>query len=146
VSFDGLLTFRITPCTSCITKQFMLCVFTTSHIHIMLIGWLLYSSSVSNRSTFPVQFRFRFCPKLDCGSIPRKTKTVGNRPVLPPPTWHFQFTILSPIECLSSDRMVTWSICGWCTFCRSFDSRCQIWDRINICWVAIDTPRISHNI
>jgi len=33
-----------------------------------------------------------------------------------------------------------------CSFSHSFTSRIQISDRTNILWVAIDNPRISHNV
>jgi len=75
-----------------------------------------------------------------------KTWTVGNGLVLPPTTQHFNFTILAPIKYLSSDCIMTWSVCTLCSFSRCFISRCQICDRTNICWVAIEKSRISHNI
>ena len=80
------------------------------------------------------------------GLTTRKTRTIGNGPVLPPKTRHFKFTILAPIKYLSSDRIMTWSVCTLCSFSRSFTSRCQICDRTDICWVAIENPPISRKI
>jgi len=80
------------------------------------------------------------------GLTMRETQTVGNRPVSPPKTNHFKFSILAPIKYLRSDRTVTWSICSLCSFRHSCTSRCQICERSNICWVAIENPWISHKI
>jgi len=41
------------------------------------------------------------------GLTTRKTWTVGNRAVLQPKTRHFKFSILAPIEYLSSNRITT---------------------------------------
>ena len=76
----------------------------------------------------------------------RKTRTVGNGPVLPPKTRHFKFTILAPIKYLSSDRITTWSIRRLCSINSYFTSRIQICDRTNIRWVATENPRISLKI
>jgi hypothetical protein len=75
-----------------------------------------------------------------------KTRTVAIGPVLPPKTRHFKFTILAPIKYLSSDRIVTWSVCRLCSFSRSFTFRSQIWDRTNIRCVAIENPPIWRKI
>jgi len=74
-----------------------------------------------------------------------KTRTVGNRPVLPSKTRQFKFTILAPIKYLSSDCMMTSSVHRLCSFSRSFTSRSQICDRRNICSVAIENLRILLN-
>jgi len=41
-----------------------------------------------------------------------KTQTVAIGPELPPNSRHFNLTTLSPMKYLSSDRIVTWSICS----------------------------------
>jgi len=80
------------------------------------------------------------------GLTTSKSRTVGNGPVLPPNTQHFEFTVLPPIQYLSSDRIMTWSICRLCSFSFSFTSCCEIWDRRNIRWVTMENPRISAEI
>ena len=75
-----------------------------------------------------------------------KTRTIGNGPVLPPKTRHFKFTILTPMKYLSSDHIMTWSICRVCSISRFITSHCQMCNRINICRVAIENPQISHII
>jgi len=75
-----------------------------------------------------------------------KTRTVSIGPVLPLKTRHFQFTILAPIKYLSSDCIITWSVCRLCSFGRPFTSRSQIWHRTNIRCVAIENPPISCKI
>jgi hypothetical protein len=76
----------------------------------------------------------------------RNTRTVGNGVVLPPKTRHLKFTILAPIQYLSSDRITTWLIRRLCSFSRSFTSGFQICDRTSIRWVAIENPPISLKI
>jgi hypothetical protein len=76
----------------------------------------------------------------------RKTRTVGNGPVLQPKTRHFKFTIVAPIKYFSSDRITTWSICRLCSFSRSITSRFQIFDRTSIHWVAIENLPIPSEI
>jgi len=71
------------------------------------------------------------------------TQTIGHGPVLPPKTRHFKCTNLPPIKNLSSDRIMTWSLHTLCSFSRSFTSSCQISNRTNILWVAIENPPIS---
>jgi len=84
---------------------------------------------------------------LAMGLTTRKTLTVGNGPVLPPKTQHLMFTILAPINYLSSDRLMTWSICTLCSVSRSFTSRWQICEsRTNIRRVAIENPETSPKI
>ena len=73
----------------------------------------------------------------------QKTRPTGNGPVLPPKTRHFNITTLPPIKYLSSDRIMTWSVCRLCSSTRSFTSRSQIFDPTNIRWVAIEYPLIS---
>jgi len=80
------------------------------------------------------------------GLTTRKTWTVGNGPVLPPKTRHFKSIILAPIQYLSSDRIMTWSVRTLCSFSRSFTSCCQICDRTNIRCVAIENPPILRKI
>jgi hypothetical protein len=52
----------------------------------------------------------------------------------------------APIKYLSSDRIMTWGILRLCSFSRSFTCRFQIWDPTNICWVAVENPRIFVSI
>jgi len=49
----------------------------------------------------------------------------------------------APIQYLSSDHIVTWSLRRLCSFSRSFTSRAQMYNPTNICWVAIENPRNS---
>jgi len=46
-------------------------------------------------------------------------------------------TPLAPIQYLSFNRIVTWSICRLCSFSRSFTSHSQICDQTDIHWVAV---------
>jgi hypothetical protein len=80
------------------------------------------------------------------GSYHTKTRTVAFGPVIAPKTRHFNTTSLPPIKYLSSDRIMTWSLCKLCSFMRSFTSRFQIFDRTNTRSVAIKNPRISVEI
>jgi len=68
----------------------------------------------------------------------RKTRTIGNGPVLPPNTNHEKLTNMPPIKYLSSHGIMTWSIHTLCCLSRSFTSHCQIYDRNNVHWVAIE--------
>ena len=88
------------------------------------------SSSIRNRT-------------VAMGLTTQNTRTVGNGPVLPSKTRHFNLKTLAPIECLSSDHIMTWFMCGLCSFSRSSTSRCQICDETNVCWVTIINPRTS---
>ena len=72
-----------------------------------------------------------------------KTRTVAIGPVLPPKARHFNLTTLPPIKKLSSDRIITWSICALCSFRRSFVSRNQIRDQTNVRGVTLENPPIS---
>jgi len=80
------------------------------------------------------------------GLTTRTTRTVRNEPVVSPKTRHLKFKMLAPSMYLSSDRTMTWSVCTLCSFGRSCASHCQICNRINIRWVAIENPRISQKI
>ena len=84
----------------------------------------------------------------DCckGFYHTKTQTVAIGPVSPPTTRHFNLTTLAPIKYLCSDCIMTWSIHGLCSIGRSSSSCCQICDPSNILRVAIENPRISHQI
>jgi len=53
---------------------------------------------------------------------------------------------LVPIKYLSSDCIMTWSVCSLCSSSRSFTSRFQICDPTNICWVAIENPLNSRKM
>jgi len=76
------------------------------------------------------------------GSNPEPDRCNG----FPPTTRHFKSTILAPIEYLSSDRIVTWSVRRLCSFSPSFPSRSQICDPTSIRWVAIENPHFSAEI
>jgi len=80
------------------------------------------------------------------GLTTRKTRTIGNGPVSQPKTRHFKFPIMDPIKYWSSDRTMTWSVRTLCSVSHSFTSHCQICDRTNIRWVAIENARISLKI
>jgi len=80
------------------------------------------------------------------GSDHTKTRTVLIGPVLPTKTGHLNMTSLPPTEYLSSDRIMRWSVRRLCRFRPSFTSYLEIYDLINICWVVIENPRISHEI
>jgi len=80
------------------------------------------------------------------GSYHTDTRTIAIGPVLPPKTRHFNITTLAPIKNLSSDRIMTWSVCRLFSSSRSFTSRFQICDPTNICWVAIENPIVSCKI
>ena len=75
-----------------------------------------------------------------------RTRTIAIGPVLAPKSRHFNPTNLVPIEYLSSHRIMTWSICRFCSISRSFTSSFQICDPTNIRLVAIKSPLISHQI
>jgi len=75
-----------------------------------------------------------------------KSRPIGNGPVLPPKTRHFNITTFPPIKYLGSDCIMTWSVRRLCRSSRSFTSRSQICDPTNIRWVAIKNLLISHEI
>jgi hypothetical protein len=79
-------------------------------------------SSVSNGSKFPGWFHCNWA------GFTSKTR-------------HFNTTSLTPSKYLSSDRIMTWSICKLYSFVPSFTSRFRICDRTTIHWVAIENPR-----
>jgi hypothetical protein len=58
-------------------------------------------------------------------------------------TRHFNITTLPPINYMSSDCIMIWSVCRLCSSSSCFTSRSQICDPTNICWVTIDNPPIS---
>ena len=95
-----------------------------------------------------VSFGCGYDPELNCcnGSYHTTTRTVAIGPVLPPKTQHFSITSLAGIRFLSSDRMVTWSICRLCSFMRSITSQLQICDPTKIRWVMIESTRFSPHI
>jgi len=72
-----------------------------------------------------------------------KTQTIAIGLVFPPKTRHFNLTTLAPIEYLSSDHIMIWSIHRLCSFRSFFTSRFQICNPTNIRGVAIENPRIS---
>jgi hypothetical protein len=55
-------------------------------------------------------------------------------------TRHFKSTLLRPIKYLSSDSILTWTVCRLCCFSHSFGSCSHICDWNNICWVDIENP------
>jgi len=101
----------------------------------------MFVDSVSNGSKFPGQFRTRAM-----GLTTRKTRPIGNGPVIPPKTWHFNITTLPPIEYLSSDRIMTWSLRRLCSSSLICTTRSHICDRTNIRWVAIENLLMSLKI
>jgi hypothetical protein len=68
-----------------------------------------------------------------------KTWTIAIGPVLPPKTEHFNLRTLAPIKYLSSDSIVTRSICRLCRINRSCTSRFHICNPTNIRLVATKT-------
>jgi len=100
---------------------------------------------LSNGYAFPGQFLIWFNPTPDRGNRSYHTNN--------PDHWkwahfitksrHFKFTILAPIEHLSSDGTMTWSVRPVCSIGRCFAFRCQNCDQTNIRLVAIEIPRIS---
>ena len=93
--------------------------------------------TVSNGSKFPGR-------TVATGLTTQKTRPIGNRPVLPPKTRHFNSTTLPPINDLSSDPIMTWPVRRLCRSGCSFTARSQICDPTNIRWVAIENLLISH--
>jgi len=75
-----------------------------------------------------------------------KTQTIEIWPVLPPKPRYFNLTTLALIKNLSSDHIVTCSICKLCSFSRCFTSRFQICDPTNILAVPIENWRNSLKI
>jgi len=79
-----------------------------------------------------------------------KTWTVAIGPVLPLKTRNFNCKTLAPMKYLSSDRIVTWSLCRLCRSRRSVTSRFQICYSTNIHSVAIENwwipLEIGHNL
>ena len=53
---------------------------------------------------------------------------------------------VAAIKFLSSDRIMTWSVCRMCNFSYSFTSRCRICDRTNIPWIAVKLRNIWFKI
>jgi len=80
------------------------------------------------------------------GLTTRTTRPIGNGPVLPPKTPHFNITSLLPIKYLSSDRIMIWSVRRLRSSYCSSTSRSKIFDPTNIRWVAIENPLISLEI
>jgi alpha-N-acetylglucosamine transferase len=58
----------------------------------------------------------------------------------------FNITTLDAIKYLTSDCILTRSVCRLCSSSRSFRSRFQIYDLTNTHSVAIENPQISHKI
>jgi len=103
---------------------------------------------VSNRSELPVQSRFRFRPKADRwnrsyhGNNPDRSKWAG----VTNKTQPLRFNNLAALRYLSSDHILTLSICRCCSLNHSLTSRCQICNQTNILWVNIDNPQILHQL
>jgi len=76
------------------------------------------------------------------GLTTQTSRTIGNGPVFPPNTRHLKFTIWAPINGLSSDPIMAWSIWTLYSFGRSFSSPCQVCNRTNIPSVGIHHLRI----
>jgi len=75
-----------------------------------------------------------------------KTRTVAVGPALPPKTRPFDLTTFAPIKDPSSDCIVTRSVKRLCITGRTVTSQFQNRDAKNICCVAIENLRISHQI
>ena len=75
-----------------------------------------------------------------------KIRTIAIWTILPPISQHVNFTTLDPMKYLSSDHIMTWSICKLCSIGRSFTYRCQIYDRTNIHRAAIKNPQLTNQI
>jgi hypothetical protein len=73
----------------------------------------------------------------------RKPCATGNGLVLLPKHRHFNITTLPPIKYLSSDHIMTWSVCRLCSSTRSVTLQIRIYDPTNIRWVAIEYLPIS---
>jgi len=71
-----------------------------------------------------------------------KSWTLAIGPVLPPKTRQFNITSLLAIKYLSSNRIVTWSVCRLCSLRRCVTSRFQMYDTTTIYWVPIENPVI----
>jgi hypothetical protein len=71
------------------------------------------------------------------------TVTVAIGRVVPSTTQYFNSTISDQIKYLSSDCIVTWSVCRFCSLSLCCTSRCQIWGGNNNCQVAIEILRIT---
>jgi len=60
------------------------------------------------------------------------------------PRFHFpDNTTLAPIQYFNSHRIATWSIHEMCRLMPYFISHSQIWDQVNMHWVALEISRIS---
>jgi len=90
------------------------------------------------------------------GSDPDPSRGNGSYQMKSPAHWkwacfttktrHFDIITLPAIEYLSSDRIMTQSVCRLCISNRPFPSRSQICDLTNIRWVAIENPLMSLKI
>jgi hypothetical protein len=97
------------------------------------------NTTVSNVSNPLVQFRVRGGTgnKHFQQVLPHENPDHCNWASITNTTGHFNLTILAPIKYLSSDSIVTRSICRLCRINRSFTSRVHICNPTNICLVAI---------
>ena len=104
--------------------------------------WVICSNR--NGSKFPgrLWFRFHTTPDHGNGSYHKKNRDHWKWASFTTQNLPFNIKRLAPIEYLSSDRIMTWSICRLCSSSRSFTSRCQMCDWTNIHWVAVENPRI----
>jgi len=75
-----------------------------------------------------------------------QTWTVAIGLVLPPKTRHFNLPTVTPIKYLSSDRIVIRSVYRLCNICRFITWWFQNCDATNIRCVAVENPRILHQI
>jgi len=82
------------------------------------------------------------------GCYPNCTYTHGFSARLEP-DHGYNFTVhtsLAVIECLSSDCILTWSVCELCSSSRSFTSRFQICDPTDNHWVAAKWGQVVREI
>jgi len=112
------------------------------------MSFLRLPSSVSKSSSPLEQFRVRVGTGTEPLQqvLPHKNPDRSNWASFTTQPRQFKCTILAPIKYLSSDHIMTWSVSRLCNFGRSFASHCQICDWINIGWVAIANPLISHTM
>jgi len=112
------------------------------HLQKLQSYWKWDKDRVSNSSGLGYKPEPKSCNEL----YHTKTRNVANGLVSLPKPRHFNITTLAPINYLSSDCIVTWSVCRLCCSSCSFTSSFHICDPTNICWVAIENMIISRTM